>query len=73
VRTSRYIFRDVRTVNGETWYYVQNPGGGSGWISSKNVGCTRPKAPPPSRPNKVVDSGVGVAKCAAAQTAGSRG
>ncbi len=56
-----------------THYHVNSPGGATGWIPAGNTSGTRPTAPPPPRPSRVVDSGAGLARSASAQTAGSRG
>ena len=58
---------------GATWYFVEHPGGKSGWIAVTDTSTTRPTAPPPAKPIKVVDSGVGLATPSSAQTAAARG
>lgn len=56
-----------------TWYRVEPPGGTPGWIAAADTTRTRPIPPPPGRPLKVVDSGLGAPRPTAAQTAAARG
>ena len=58
---------------GATWYFVEHPGGKAGWIAVADTSTTRPTSPPPAKPIKVVDSGVGLATPSSAQTAAARG
>ena len=69
----RELYTETTTVNGETWYHVSPPGGGSGWIPANQTTSTRPTVPPPTPPTHVNPSGVGLAETSGAQTAGSRG
>jgi hypothetical protein len=72
----RFLYRSTtRAADGETWFEIAPPGmsGGTAWVPGSELSCRRPVPPPVQRPSKVVDSGVGVARSASAQTAGSRG
>jgi len=48
----RLLYREVRKVNGKTWYYVQVPGSRSamGWVDQKETTCIRPQNPPALQP-----------------------
>jgi hypothetical protein len=70
---SRVIYTETTSVNGETWYRVNPPGGSSGWMPGSQTSPTRPQALPPGRPTNVVGSGTGLANVSSAQTSGSRG
>lgn len=71
----RFLYKSTRTVGSETWFEIVPPGmnGGTAWVPGSELSCKRPVPPPVPKPTKVVDNGTDVAKCSAAQTAGSRG
>lgn len=72
----RFLYRSTtRTPDGETWFEVVPPGlnGGTAWVPGTELSCRRPVPPPVTKPSRVVDTGIGVAKTSSAQTAGSRG
>lgn len=72
-RGARLMYDRMSNSGGERWYHVQNPGGGSGWVPSSDVACTRPTVPLPPRPQQTGDSDVPpLAECTAATTAGAR-
>lgn len=71
---TRLVYRRlIDPGTGPTWFFVEHPGGKSGWIAAADTGTTRPTVPPPAKPIKVVDSGVGLATPSSAQTAAARG
>lgn len=70
----RLVYRRlIDPGTGPTWFFVEHPGGKAGWIAVADTSPTRPTAPPPARPIKVLDSGVGLATPSSAQTAAARG
>lgn len=80
-RGGRYVYRGTtRTVSGETWFLIEPPGLApdpelgprTAWVPGRALSCRRPTAPPPPRPTKIVDTGIGVAKTTSTQ-AGPRG
>ncbi|HET7700349.1 MAG TPA: hypothetical protein VFM06_05720 [Candidatus Limnocylindria bacterium] len=72
---SRLMYDQIaRDAGGNpTHYHVNSPGGATGWIPAGNTSGTRPTAPPPPRPSRIVESGPGVAGVRSAQTTGARG
>lgn len=72
---SRLVYRRVMVgANGaKTWYYVAPPGRAAGWVAAADVAATRPTQPPKAKIIKPLDSGLGVARPTAAQTAAARG
>lgn len=71
----RYLYRSTRLAEGETWFEIVPPGmgGGTAWVPGSELSCKRAVPPPVLKPDRIVDSGIGVAKTSSAQTAGSRG
>jgi hypothetical protein len=47
---SRVLYTDTTIVDGDTWYRVNQPGGGSGWIPESQTYPTRPQNLPPPPP-----------------------
>ncbi len=71
---ARLVYRKVSEAAGKaTWFRVEPPGGTPGWIAAQDTSATRPTAPPPGRPVKIVDSGLGNPRPTSAQTAAARG
>jgi hypothetical protein len=74
-RGSRLRYDRMSGSGGARWYHVQTPDGGSGWVPSSDVACTRPTVPLPPKPTPQQSKDADVPSlgtCAAAQTAGSR-
>lgn len=55
----RLVFRDKKRVNAKSWYYVESPGGTSGWLSGDDTCCRRQSDVPSMRPIHIIDSGIG--------------
>jgi hypothetical protein len=47
---TRMVYDDTIEYNDQTWYHVNLPGGGSGWLPKSDTWPTRPVAPPPPPP-----------------------
>jgi SH3 domain-containing protein len=70
---TRFLYTEFRRIGGQTWFYVENPGGGrKGWLSGEDAGCKRPSALPPRRPIKITPSDIPLAVPSSAQ-GGARG
>jgi hypothetical protein len=47
----RLSYREVKTIDGTTWYNVHSPRHYAGWISEDEVFCELPPPPPPPPPD----------------------
>lgn len=56
-----------------TWYFVTPPGKPAGWVQASELADRRPGEPPPVKVIPRMDSGLGVERPTAAQTAAARG
>jgi hypothetical protein len=69
---SRLMYDQVSESGGRRWYHVNPPGGRAGWLPASDVSCERPTAPPPPKPDRVMDCDIPLANTSSAQ-GGARG
>lgn len=71
-RGGRFIYDRIKDNGRERWYHINSPGFAQGWIPQSDVVCERPTAPPPPRPDRIVDCNIPMAESSSAQ-GGARG
>jgi hypothetical protein len=70
---TRMVYREVRQVNDETWFYVAPPGRSPGWMNGIDLVCSRPGDPIPPKINKPLDPGLANERPTAAISSAGRG